>query len=32
MGIGAPQPVARLNVTKTNLPLETTVTVLEYRR
>jgi L-ascorbate metabolism protein UlaG (beta-lactamase superfamily) len=32
MGIGAPQPVARLNVTKTSLPLETTVTVLEYRR
>lgn len=32
MGIGVAQPVSRLNVTKTSLPLETTVTVLEYRR
>jgi L-ascorbate metabolism protein UlaG (beta-lactamase superfamily) len=32
MGTGAPQPVARLNVTRTSLPLETTVTVLENRR
>ncbi|HLZ71110.1 MAG TPA: MBL fold metallo-hydrolase [Dehalococcoidia bacterium] len=32
MGLAEPQPTARLNVTKTSLPLETTVTVLEYKR
>lgn len=32
MGVGAGQPIGRLNVTKTSLPLETTVTVLENRR
>lgn len=32
MGVGVTQPVARLTVTKTGLPLETTVTVLENRR
>jgi L-ascorbate metabolism protein UlaG (beta-lactamase superfamily) len=32
MGVGSAQPVPRLNVTKTSLPLETTVMVLEYRR
>jgi len=32
MGLAEPQPAAKLTVTKTSLPLETTVTVLEYRR
>jgi len=32
MGVSAPQPSARLSVTRTSLPLETTVSVLEYRR
>jgi hypothetical protein len=32
MGSAATQPVPRLNVTKTSLPLETTVTLLENRR
>jgi L-ascorbate metabolism protein UlaG (beta-lactamase superfamily) len=32
MGIGEPQPAAKLTVTRTSLPLETTVTVLDYRR
>jgi len=31
-GIGEPQPAAKLTVTKTSLPLEPTVTVLDYRR
>ncbi len=32
MGLHGAQPAAKLSVTKTSLPLETTVTVLEYRR
>jgi L-ascorbate metabolism protein UlaG (beta-lactamase superfamily) len=32
MGVAAAQPVPRLNVTKTSLPLETSVTLLENRR
>jgi L-ascorbate metabolism protein UlaG (beta-lactamase superfamily) len=32
MGLGTPTPIARLNVTKTSLPMETAVNVLEYRR
>lgn len=32
MGLGEPQPMPRLNVTRTSLPIETTVSVLEYRR
>lgn len=32
MGVGTPQVTPRLTVTKTSLPMETTVSVLEYRR
>ncbi len=32
IGASAPQPLAKLTVTKTSLPLEATVTVLDYRR
>ncbi len=32
IGASAPQPQPKLTVTKTNLPLETTITVLDYRR
>ncbi len=32
MGVAAPQATPRLTITKSNLPMETTVTVLDYRR
>lgn len=32
MGTSAPQPQPRLSVTRTNLPLETSVTLLDFRR
>jgi L-ascorbate metabolism protein UlaG (beta-lactamase superfamily) len=32
MGVAEAQPVPRINVTRTSLPIETSVTVLDYRR